>query len=214
MFEILIITRKEAKRAGLKKYYSGVPCKNGHVSSRFTSNTGCVQCLKNKQIEKRHPRERLTPEEVRKRGREASLRSYHKYKHLGKAAERQKKFYKENREYVNARANRWKNSEKGKAYRKRWNEENYDKVLGYSHKRTRRIREATPPWITETQRKEMIDVYMECRRISRETGVLHHVDHIIPLKGPDVRGLHVPWNLQILPAKVNQSKHARKYPNE
>lgn len=52
-------------------------------------------------------------------------------------------------------------------------------------------------------------IYAEARRVSRETGESHHVDHIIPLQGRNVCGLHVPLNLQILPASSNQSKGNR-----
>jgi len=61
----------------------------------------------------------------------------------------------------------------------------------------------TPEW---ADLKEIRRIYVECRRISQQTGVKHHVDHIIPLAGRTVSGLHVPGNLQIIPARENQAK--------
>lgn len=51
------------------------------------------------------------------------------------------------------------------------------------------------------------EIYEECRRVTRETGVQHHVDHIIPLQGRLVCGLHVENNLRIITASENCSKH-------
>jgi len=61
----------------------------------------------------------------------------------------------------------------------------------------------TPEW---ADLKEIRRIYVECRRISQQTGVKHHVDHIIPLAGKKVSGLHVPGNLQIIPATENWAK--------
>ena len=40
-----IVSRAEAKAAGLKRYFTGEPCKHGHVAERFVSNWDCAQCL-------------------------------------------------------------------------------------------------------------------------------------------------------------------------
>jgi hypothetical protein len=66
---------------------------------------------------------------------------------------------------------------------------------------------ATPSWLTEKQLNDINTIYKACAKITERTGKAHHVDHIIPLQGVDVCGLHVPWNLAILPASMNLAKH-------
>ncbi len=65
---------------------------------------------------------------------------------------------------------------------------------------------ATPDWLTPEQRREMKAFYSEAAERTRKTGVPHEVDHIVPLQGKGVRGLHVPWNLQVITAKDNLKK--------
>lgn len=62
---------------------------------------------------------------------------------------------------------------------------------------------ATPAWADLDAIKR---IYAKAARLSRETGIPHHVDHIIPLQGRLVCGLHIEGNLQILPAADNISK--------
>jgi hypothetical protein len=66
--------------------------------------------------------------------------------------------------------------------------------------------QATPPWVDHT---EILRVYQESARLTLETGIPHEVDHIIPLRGRNVCGLHVPWNLQAIPAEDNRRKGNR-----
>lgn len=65
---------------------------------------------------------------------------------------------------------------------------------------------ATPPWVTDEDMREMNAVYEKARWLTRITGIRHQVDHIIPIQGKRVSGLHVLSNLQILTQPENVSK--------
>ena len=57
------------------------------------------------------------------------------------------------------------------------------------------------------------NIYKKCKELNESTGILHHVDHILPLVNPNVCGLHVPWNLQIITATENMKKGNRLIDN-
>lgn len=65
------------------------------------------------------------------------------------------------------------------------------------------LKKATPKW---ADRQKIKNIYKECILITQETGIKHEVDHIIPLCGKLVSGLHVDWNLQIIKASDNRTK--------
>lgn len=69
---------------------------------------------------------------------------------------------------------------------------------------------ATPPW-ADTQAIEAF--YFEARRLTRETGELHVVDHIVPKIGGTVCGLHVPCNLRVIHWLENAKKGAAWWPD-
>tara|TARA_R110002020_G_scaffold148803_3_gene324877 strand:+ start:1464 stop:1964 length:501 start_codon:yes stop_codon:yes gene_type:complete len=87
-----------------------------------------------------------------------------------------------------------------------WIKRNYDHVLAYNSSRRAGIGKATPKWLNEEQKYEIESFYALSRALRIISGVKHHVDHIIPLQGENVCGLHVPWNLQVLTAYDNMSK--------
>lgn len=65
---------------------------------------------------------------------------------------------------------------------------------------------ASPRWLSVEQKMQIAEIYAACALRTAETGVKHEVDHIIPLRNKSVCGLHVPWNLQVIPAHKNRSK--------
>ena len=68
------------------------------------------------------------------------------------------------------------------------------------------------PWWNEF-RSEIAKVYKEARRLTKETGVVHSVDHIVPLKGQLVCGLHVYWNMQVIELGSNIAKSNHTWPD-
>lgn len=65
-----------------------------------------------------------------------------------------------------------------------------------------------PKWLDEAQHAQILEFYTKCAQLN--IGPLQYaVDHIVPLYGEKVSGLHVPWNLQILTRSENSSKGNR-----
>jgi hypothetical protein len=65
----------------------------------------------------------------------------------------------------------------------------------------------TPHWLTEIDKERIQNEYKLAALQSKITGEPWHVDHIIPLQGEFVSGLHVPSNLKAIRGKDNMSKH-------
>lgn len=101
------------------------------------------------------------------------------------------------------------NKEYFKEYGKNWRRNNSDKNTAKSNRYRAGLDKATPKWLTEEQHKQILAFYSEAKRLTIESGILYEVDHIIPLNGKTVCGLHVPWNLQIL-TKVDNIKKSNK----
>ena len=79
----------------------------------------------------------------------------------------------------------------------------------FTRRRRMHISQAMPIWITDSDRKKIKSIYELAVIKQKETGIKYHVDHIIPLRGKTVCGLHIPDNLQIIPARDNMKKSNR-----
>jgi hypothetical protein len=105
---------------------------------------------------------------------------------------------------------RWaeQNRERSNAHKKRWNKQNAGAKRALDRKRFAAQKQRTPVWLDVVDCAEMEFTYIWCNAL-RSCGLDYHVDHIVPLQGKIVSGLHVPSNLQVIPAKLNLSKHNR-----
>lgn len=135
-------------------------------------------------------------------------------------SEIKKAWYEQNKSYCNAKsranyeANKAALQEKNRLYRllhademrayfRQWRKLNAGKRSEYQA--TRRAAKAcrTPPWV---DRKALQEAYEFARYLREQMGQPFEVDHVIPLRGKTVSGLHVPWNLRVRPVDANRKK--------
>lgn len=126
--------------------------------------------------------------------------------------ERTKQWRLANPEKHLAAVKAWKeaNPEKVQKTRKqsvrKWRDKYPERAAHYVRQYQMNKRKAMPAW---ADRKAILAFYEEARRLTQETGIMHHVDHIFPISHPLLCGLHVETNLQVLPALENARKSNR-----
>lgn len=84
-------------------------------------------------------------------------------------------------------------------------------ISGAASYRSRKI-DAEPSWLSAEDKARTDNIYETAAKISERTKKPHDVDHVVPLQGENVCGLHVWWNLAIIPASMNRSK-GNSYPS-
>lgn len=121
------------------------------------------------------------------------------------------KYAQENKEVVKARIAAWReaNKEKMQLARRAWREANRHKDRAYVRKRQAAKLLRTPSWLSEDDYWMMEEAYEIAVKRTKLFGFQWDVDHIYPLQGKTVSGLHVPLNLQVIPGVINSSKGAR-----
>jgi hypothetical protein len=139
-----------------------------------------------------------SPEELaaeKQKRREAHLQKKREYHAANRAAHaiRMAEHYAKNSEMYKARSARWKAEN-----RDRWNAKCMER-------HTQKLR-ACPNWLSDDDHWMIQEAYDLAQLREKLCGGKWHVDHIVPLRGKTVSGLHTPWNLQVIPASINCAK--------
>lgn len=130
-----------------------------------------------------------------------------------------RRYYENNREKIIQAAKKYNANNKEKVAKRKalWVKQNYNRVAAASAARRAIKLKAQPAWLTPEQQRQIDAMFTLRDKLKEATGIKYHVDHIVPLtakrriKGKYKHvacGLHVPWNLQVIPAKQNLSKWA------
>ncbi len=219
----------EAKAAGLKRYFTGEPCKHGHVCERYTKSGICVECSaqNRRQWGREHPdkvRAGLRewywsdPERARAASRAWGVANPERKRALAKAWAKanpekiriisRKKYYADHAQNLaRGRAYREKHAEKTRAYSRAHHAAHPDQRVAIEARRRARKLSAGgsfSPSDVAAKLKAQKRKCAYCRTVLR--GRAYHVDHIKPLaRGGDNR----PSNIQILCQKCNNRKAAK-----
>lgn len=211
-----IVSLKDAKAAGLKRYYTGKACKQGHLAERRVGDRACVDCGPVKQA-KHYWADResylVKQRQRQERNREACRQSARAWKDANREVvlAYARSYRQENAALMAEKSAKWRaaNPDRIKVTHRDWVERNRGVKNSHTAARLAHVKRATPKWLSEADVASIRALYEEAARLTAATGTPHQVDHIVPLRGRFVSGLHVPGNLQILPARDNLKKGNR-----
>lgn len=137
-----------------------------------------------------------------------------------------REWYERNKELTKQRAREWavanpekraksvtkwreENRDQHNATNRNWNKHNKPKKAALQSKRRAALLQRTPNWLTEDDFWMIEEAYELAALRTKMFGFPWHIDHLIPLQGRNVSGLHVPTNLQVIPGAENVRKHNR-----
>lgn len=123
--------------------------------------------------------------------------------------ETEKNNREDRKQYMSSYAN--KNRDKIRKIASNWQKNNKGKVNANTAIRHAAKMQRTPSWLSKHDKLHIKCLYQVAAMRSRESGQEWHVDHVYPLQGETVCGLHVPSNLQVIPAVDNLKKNNRYY---
>jgi len=180
-------SRNAAIAKNENRYITGIPCPKGHIAPRRTKTGECIKCRSIHLIKWR----KINPEKVKQHNKTQYDTHYLKLRAAVK------NYYIHNKDKVIK-------------YTKEYRKNNPHIFAKISAKRKAAVLNRTPKWLSEFDKLKINCIYQIAAMLTKVNKEPWHVDHIIPLQGKLVSGLHVPNNLQVIRRIDNISK-SNKY---
>lgn len=176
-------TRKAALAVNEKQYFTGLACKHGHVSARRSLTGECLDC------------------------RQAAVQVWRSKNPARVKAHNQAQYKKFSVELAaRTRAYYAKNTTALRLQKQEYQRNNLPIYAKIGAKRRAAKLHRTPAWLTPDDHWMIEQAYELAAVRTKMFGFVWHVDHIIPLQGKLVSGLHAPNNLRVIPGAENIRK--------
>lgn len=177
------ISREKAIELGLPHYFTGDPCRNGHIEKRQTSYRNCLGCMR----EANDRRVNKNPDATKQRIKEWKQKNRERKKEL-------------NKKWAN------ENKEKNKELKKVWTKNNRHLVNQKEARRRAGKQKRIPKWFGELDEFVFSEGFSLAKKRKDSTGIEWHVDHMIPMHAKEASGLHCASNIQVIPSALNTKK--------
>jgi len=185
-YKVYYIKRFPNTKKIINKKFNCLFCRTEFINKSSNQKKYCSQSCKGKDYRKKPIYKKWYKEHIKS---ESFKNNQKKYYYSNKAKLNRRKYFLNNKDKINKWFKKWRRTENGRRIK------NYDCALRYSNKKQR-----IPKWITKEQLNQIKLIYL-----NRPNG--YEVDHIIPLCGKNVSGLHIPENLQYLSSEENRLKN-------
>lgn len=117
-------------------------------------------------------------------------------------------YYEANKDKIAEMQRRYREANKAKLQLAwgEWYRKNAAQQVQRAAERRKRVMTAMPTWLSIPDRMRIANIYELATAKTQETGIEHWVDHMVPIAGKSVCGLHVPWNLRVITKLENIRK--------
>jgi len=179
-------TRKSALAKGETQYFTGKACVKNHTAPRRAKTGECLTCR-------------------------AEALVLWRQKHPERVKQHNQTQYENHADVLKARSrdNHWADVGRARAKLRAYQKQNLHIFAKAGAKRKAAKINRTPAWLTEDDHWIIQQAYELAALRTKMFGFNWEVDHVLPLQGKMISGLHVPTNLQVIPATLNRQKNNR-----